>query len=219
MRGWEWTLSLLIACSPAALPPETPAEEPQPTPEATPTPPKADEASGPPPPGVGIACDRNEARTCASDQPLRCVAGSGGAKWMAEPLCGPGLQCVLDWGCLPLPPCFDAGQLNCVDQRLYVCEAETELTWRHATDCPSAIRCIDGRGCPNPHGIGTECSFTDPPRCADTRIMRCMLSGIDSIWGAPEDCPTGSTCEPGRGCEDEDNGRRPTRPIRTPLPD
>lgn len=218
MRRWGWTVSLLMACSTATAPaPEPPAEPSSPPNDP---PPKADDPTPSPAdaltPDVGIACDRANTRTCVGDQPLRCVVGSGGGKWMPEPPCAQGLRCVPDWGCLPLPPCFDAGQLNCVDQRLYVCEAEAELIWRHATDCPAAIPCIDGRGCPNPYGIGTDCSFTDPPRCAGDRVMHCTLAGIDSIWGAPTDCPDGSRCRPGQGCEDDDTRRRPTR---SPLPE
>lgn len=219
MKRWGAVLWLFLGCGhPIDEILEAPPPEPVGPSEARP--PTAPGAPPAPAPAVGIACDRPNAHTCDGADPLRCVAGSGGAKWMAAEPCAGGLRCVLGWGCLPLTACTDPGLLDCVDQQLFVCEADADaLGWVHAAECPEAIPCVDGRGCPNPLGIGTPCSFVDPARCTeDGRLIPCTLEGIDAVWGAPEACPEGQLCAPGAGCRSAQGSEAPTRPPKGRRP-
>lgn len=224
-RRWSWAgctlIALVVGCAdPTAFPDPIPSTAPPPAPE--PDPPSAGDAPiETPPPAVGIACDAPNARSCDGAAPLRCVAGSGGAKWMADDPCYAGSRCVADWGCLPLPACTELTLLSCVGQELFVCEAEGEArAWQHVETCPDALTCVDGRGCPNPHGVGTPCSFVEPSRCTPGgQLMECTLDGLDAVWSSPERCPSGQHCVQGRGCRDDDENpdRRPPAPRPEPA--
>lgn len=221
MRRWGWMLGLVLGCGgPDDASPDL--TEPEPSPSAEPAPfGKGDDPHAHPPPAVGIACDRPRARSCDGDAPLRCVDGSGGAKWMADAPCVHPATCVEDWGCMPLATCTEVSLLSCVGQDLFACEAQDDGTrvWRHLEECPAAIPCVDGRGCPNPYGIGTECSFVEPPRCTGRgQVIACTLEGIDAVWAPPEPCPAGERCVRGHGCTGDDpdppDERAPTSPPK-----
>lgn len=209
---------LVGACSPPPddADPPLPSVEPEPPPA---DPIKGDDPRPRPAPAPGIACVRGGARTCDVDaEPLRCVAGSGGAVWMAAEACAIAHRCVPDHGCLPLPACTDVGLISCVERSVFACEAQPDggVEWVHATRCPASIPCVNGRGCPNPFGVGTACSFVDPPRCTpDGRVMRCALEGIDAVWGAPEDCGVGTHCVAGQGCRAPE-AHEPDTPTNPP---
>lgn len=219
MWRWGWVLWLVIGCG---GPDDDRQEDPQPEPNSPDDSQpfgKGDDPHARPAPAVGIACDAPTTRTCDGDAPLRCVAGSGGAKWMADEPCMFGRTCVMDWGCLPVTRCTEVTLLNCVGQDLFAC-AELEdgsRGWQHVEECPAAIRCVDGLGCPNPYGLGEECSFVDPPRCTGTGlVIPCTLEGIDAVRGPPERCPSGQTCVRGHGCRDTDGENEDERPTTPP---
>lgn len=228
MGRFGWLLSVVAACAAPSDPAGSSEPVPNPIAEAVPDAPfvpiKGDDPRPRPAPAPGIACGRAATRSCGpDDMPLRCVAETGGAVWMADEACPAAHRCVPDHGCLPLPECTDVGLLGCVRQTLFVCEAtpDAALAWSHATVCPPSIPCVNGRGCPNPHGVATPCTFVDPPRCTpDGRLMVCGLEGIDAIWGAPQDCGVGTRCVPGQGCRapEEDDPDTPTTPPKGQRP-